>query len=415
MIQPLLRFGRARMRLAAALAGGVVFLAGGAWALSALTVPSRPPTGPAGPGAPAAAAAEGRPHPLGPTLRLPGLLDEASVRQAVGRLTLGRVGPVSQALHVVRLFGPAAECSTAQGRVVLLDTLLEHEQSLAFFDGRPTLIDTRYGVRCKTQERRNAQQQLYRETHANQLLAVLGEVGVPLNHPVSTADGRRAVRDLLNDAMATFELGQVEIEWSALAFALYLPPQDSWQDQHGTRHTFDELAREMMRRPFHANLPCAGTHLLYSLTALLRADEEAPVLSEPVRAQLREHLRQAVQRVCSAQAADGSWDLLWYEDLVRPAGPPPASVSPPANVPAVLATGHQAEWLIRLPPELLPPEDCLARAARWLHVRLLADPASMLEENYCPYSHAGKVLAELVLTPPVRPEGPEEQCPAASR
>jgi hypothetical protein len=410
MIHAVLRLRRGPARIAAALAAGVLLLSAAAWGLSTLTAPAHLAGGLAGRSTPAGPAAEGRPHAIEPTVRLPGLIDEASVRQAVGRLAPDRLGSVSYALHVLRLFGPAAECRGERGRTVVLEALLDNDQSLASF-GMPTLVDTRYGVRCRTVEPRNARYQLWREAHPNQLLAVLSEVGVPLSRPLSTPGGRRAVRHLLEDALANFELGDTQLEWSALSFALYLPPQDSWQDKYGVRYTFDGLAQELMGRPFRPESPCAGTHQLYTLTALLRVDAEAPVLSPPVREQLREYLRQTAERAVRAQAPDGNWDVRWYEESGRPAAPQKPEAG--ADVGAVLATGHHMEWLMRLPPEMVPPEDCLARAARWLHVRLLADPASALAENYCPYSHAGRVLGDLVVPPAVRPGGQEEQTPAS--
>jgi hypothetical protein len=400
-----------RGRVAVMLAGGCIFLAGSAGALSTWALPVRSPASPAGQGESARTAAEGRPHAIEPTVRLPGLIDEVSVRQSVRRLDPGRVDSVSLALHALRLFGPAAECQGEQGREALLDVVLEHERGLAHFGGMPTLIDTGYGVRCRTAHPRNVRRQLWREGHPNQFLAVLGEVGVPLNRPLSTGNGRRVVRHLLEDALATFDLEHGQFEWSALAFALYLPPRSSWEDKYGNRYTFDDLARELMRRPFSPESPCAATHQLYSLTALLRADEKAPVLSGPVRGQLREYLRQAAEQVCRAQAADGNWGPHWYEPQGRPERPPQGAAE---NAAAVLATGHHVEWLTRLPPEMVPSQERLARAVRWLHVRLLSDPAPVLGEHYCPYSHAARVLMDLVLAPSARLEGLQGHTPLVS-
>ena len=132
--------------------------------------------------------------------------------------------------------------------------------------------------------RRDARWQPERQAHEDQLLAVLAEAGVPLSTPLTTGRGQASAQRLLDDTLANFDLKQAEPEWSALSVVLYLPPQRSWTDKYGKVLTFDDLAEELMDRTFQANLPCAGTHLIYTLTALLRADEQEPVLTPTVRA-----------------------------------------------------------------------------------------------------------------------------------
>jgi len=61
----------------------------------------------------------------------------------------------------------------------------------------------------------------------------------------------------------------------------------------------------------------------------------------------------------------------------------------------VLTTGHHVEWLMLLPPDLQPPRECFQVALRWLQVRLEVDDLDTIRQNYCPYSHAGRVLRVL--------------------
>ena len=342
------------------------------------------------PGAAFVAAPRDRPVHVGFSVALTSPVEGAQVRAAVARLARPHPQDLAEVLHVLRVFGPDASIPMAgePSGIKVLDLALDYERSRAYFRTGPTLIDTRDGVRCRKVETSDLNKRHEKEAHEDQLLAALAELGVPLGHVLTTSRGARSVRRLLDDALAKFDLKQPEIEWSALAFALYVPPRVSWQDRFGTRTTFDDLAAEMMRRPFDETRACAGTHLVYSLTVMLRVDEMTPVFTEPVRRQVRSYLERLVAAAVRNQWPDGVWDLNWYAD---------APAMPKRNEgegwTSVLATGHQVEWLAILPTDLLPPRPPLLRALRWLHGQLQAASEAQLTEHFCPYSHAGRVLS----------------------
>src|SRR5262249_41994153 len=142
---------------------------------------------------------------------------------------------LSNMLHVLRLYGPhhGEIMPPAAHAEPWLEVLLDHDRSRARFQGQATLIDTRDGIRCREVERDAGRGQPERQSHPDQLLAVLGELGVPLDRPVSTAGGARTVAALLADSLANFDLDKREPEWTALAYALYLPPRKQWTDKFG--------------------------------------------------------------------------------------------------------------------------------------------------------------------------------------
>jgi hypothetical protein len=335
---------------------------------------------------------------VGPTLDLAGPLDGARIVEAVERVpTAGLPRSLSLSLHVMRLFG--AEVTQGDPKTGAPVPGLDHRVNKVFFPENPSLVQTREGVRCRVAERQNAARQPEREAHVDQLLAVLAEAGVPLTRPLSTARGASTVGALLDDSLANFDLKAGEIEWSALAFALYLPPRTSWADKYGRVTTFDQLAGEMMRRPVDEKTSCGGTHLLYSLTILLRADQQRPVLSPPTREAVRAFLAAKVKGLAASQRAAGYWTLDWYlhdggSSDGTSAGDPhePALEPDPKSANEVLVTGHHLEWMMLLPADLRPPDACFIRGAGWLLGRLASDPLPMLVEHYCPYSHAALVL-----------------------
>ncbi len=314
-------------------------------------------------------------------------------------------------LHVVRLFGADYRGATHTGDTKqgpsFLQVLLNCDTSRAAFGGEPTLIDTRDGVRCRVINYASDDRQPAREAHSDQLLAVLGELGIPLSESITTAGGRRSVRQLLDDSTANFDLRQPEIEWSALAYGLYLPPERIWRDKFGEWHTFDELVHELIRRPYRQ--ACSGTHLLYSLTILLRVDATSAILSPAAREAAITHLGRTAEALRYCQFPEGSWPADWDQFQQTMPAPPNRG----EHWRQVLVTGHHLEWLLRLPDDLRPGDDCLLRAAQWLLIHLEQDDRQLLEQYYCPYSHAGSVLAQLTGREATR-RGPDHQLARSS-
>ena len=359
--------------------------------------PGRPPAAARAEGPAASRPPRDSPVSLRPTLTFADELDARAVDPLVERLRQDRPVSVSDALHVLRLFGPDAVCKPANGEgapLPVLDTILDYETGSAYFGGSgPPLIDTREGVRSRVVFRRDARWQPERQAHDDQLLAILAEVGVPLSRRVRTPGGEHTVRNILDDTLANFDLKKQEIEWSALSVALYLPPRNSWFDKYGQRFTLDDVATELMARLYRPRLSCAGTHLLYSMTALMRADEQYAVLTPGVREELREKLREAACALPRSQSPDGMWGADWASPLRETAGAGSPGAAPRGD--QILATGHHVEWLMLLPPDMAPPRECLLAALRGLQVRLQADDPQLMRQNYCPYSHAARVLRVL--------------------
>jgi hypothetical protein len=325
------------------------------------------------------------------------MLEAAAVQKAVGRLETERPDSLSNVLHVLRLLQQSNPCYETRSprQEEWLELLLDYDKSRAYFGGQSSLIETREGVRCRVALVRESSKRPERQAHPDQLLSVLAELGVPLSRPLSTKDGTQSVKEMLDDSLANFDIQKDELEWSALAYALYLPPQQCWTDKFGRVHTLDDLVEELARRSFEKRA-CAGTHLLYSLAVMFRADHEAPVLTASTRARLRAYLAGMAEKVMRSQSSDGYWSLDWYLPL-SVKGVTKAKREP-QGVGEVLVTGHQLEWLLLLPPEFKIPPGSILQAGRWLQVRLLTDPKETLAKQLCPYSHSARVLLALART-----------------
>jgi hypothetical protein len=378
--------------LAAAVAAGGALLRGARRAAEE--------TGPSGAGAATLASADSaRATPLEVRPLVRGLLPLAEAQRRWLRRQIqppaGERISVSYCYHWLRVHGrdPAARTGPFPSRDAALELLTDQQAGEAYF-GRPPVVRTRSGARFPTADADAAAAEFSLEAHRDQGLATLAELGVPLTHPLRIAGETFPLREVLRDSLANFHLGQEELTWTALAYALYLPPANHWVNRYGESFSFDDVVGELLGRPLD-KASCAGTHLLYSLTILARVDRQMPVLSGPVRDRLWERLGHSVDVARRTQDAGGFWRVDWNRELLGAA--PAEGWSRPPDLPwtRLLATGHLAEWMLYLPPEVRPPADDLRRAGRWLYRQLHTHSAAQLQEWFCPCAHAVCVLRQL--------------------
>lgn len=229
--------------------------------------------------------------------------------------------------------------------------------------------------------------------HVDQLLAGLAEVGTPLDFPVRTPTGKSRVRSMLERSLLTFSLNQHECEWSALAYALYLPPVDAWVSSEGQSVTFDAIAARLMRGELSRGA-CYGNHRLHGLVMFLRVDEEHAILSPTCRARVVEHLERATATLTQSQHVDGYWDKNWSKG--RPtlwsSDEQEAEELDPLGD-RLQVTGHVLEWLALSPEEVLPPRNVLITAGQWLAQAVIDLDEQERQDGYPFLTHAGRALA----------------------
>ena len=118
---------------------------------------------------------------------------------------------------------------------------------------------------------------------------------MPGSFPMSASGKPFTLHDLVADSIANFHLGQEEIEWTALTYISWLPPERQWTNKFGETFTFDQLATELMRRRFE-EATCVGSHVVQAMVVLLRVDREVcSVLSQDVRTIMVKRLRDIVR------------------------------------------------------------------------------------------------------------------------
>jgi hypothetical protein len=193
-----------------------------------------------------------------------------------------------------------------------------------------------------------------------------------------------ALEDVVRHSLANFDSEQ-ELEFTAVAYSRWLPPETAWTDRYGEEHDFDQLTDALLRRvPQHT--ACYGCHTPYALVNLLRANERHRILRASTVRRLEARLVEVSRLLERNQDASGVWFGLWY----KCSEPAPGHSR---GLQAIWVTGHQLEWIALAPQRVRPALGCIKRAARAL-VRLLPEHSYMTAANTYPqFSHACRALA----------------------
>jgi hypothetical protein len=320
----------------------------------------------------------------------PEVVSDEQLRAALGRLVprfRGKRVSVASVDHAIRFWGPNAtfadpDCLSGEE---LRRLLLDHKAFAAYYGAETPalLVDTDAGVRLRVQEG------VASSSHYDHTLAGLAEVGTPLDFPVRTPERQTTLAAVLEQSLRDFSLNQVEYEWSALAYALYLPPSTHWVSTEGQTIDFDRLARRIMRQRLPQGV-CLANHRMHALVVLLRVNEQIPILSEAGRIEITDYLKRVTEKLVASQHAEGYWTRQW------PGGEEGESSGGRLDrdplLQQILATGHPLEWWALAPVEVQPPHEVVKKAAQWI-CRTIDDLSpEQIESYYSPLSHAGRAL-----------------------
>jgi hypothetical protein len=221
-------------------------------------------------------------------------------------------------------------------------------------------------------------------------MACLAEVGTPLDFPVVTPGKQTTYRALVEQSLRDFSLNQIEYEWSALTYALFLPPCTHWRTSEGQEVSFDTLAERIMREDLPKGV-CFANHRLHALVMFLRIDEQTPILSPAERGQVIEYLKRVTAMLVAHQHPDGFFNGDWPHSA--PTDSKPSDRDGDNQVDRILETGHALEWWSLAPAEIHPPRSVLASAGQWL-VRAIDDlTPEQVREQFTFLSHACRALA----------------------
>ena len=231
------------------------------------------------------------------------------------------------------------------------------------------------------------------ESHRDQCLAGFGNAGLSLRSPLRFDQGKDSTLDsVLQDSLATFDRTQKEIEWTAIAYAFYLPPTKTWHDRFGDLHSFDELALELIQRPLFRST-CGGFHRIQAVADIVGADVIQPLLSPEVRQKAIRWMDQFIVKLEQEQLPDGSWGPDWTRSMdsltKRPVSQSLDSVSD-----RLLITSHATACILTLPPNSAPDPATTSRAVQWLRTSLRKGKPESYWDAVCPFTHTLEALRQ---------------------
>ena len=326
-----------------------------------------------------------------PTYDYDVVVGDEQLRRVLTKLRPKKLGAKTKLNHIdhaLRFWTPAAKFADPSffSGEELRGILTDHRRFAELYGpNTPSLLlDGPRGVRVRVQEG------LTSASHFDHTVGGLAEVGTPLDFPIVTPTHATTYRAMVEQALADFQLNQIEYEWSSLMMISLLPPGKRWIDHEGQEITFDRLAHRLMREELPRGV-CFGNHRLHALTMFLRLDDEQHVLSPGVRGEIIAFLTDATSRLVRHQHSDGYWDGKWPD---RPAaGDTKDTVTGDAAADRILATGHALEWWALAPVECHPPRETLAKAGQWLVRTIDALTPEQTEGYYTYLTHAGRSLA----------------------
>ncbi|QDV51505.1 hypothetical protein [Gimesia fumaroli] len=268
--------------------------------------------------------------------------------------------------------------------IEMRDFLIDHARFLASWgdDASPLLVDEPKGISIRWGS------QVGGSVHHDHWLASLTEAGIHLDEPVF-APARRDmdINDVIQQSLRDFRLDEREVEWSAMAFGLWIPPVKQWKTTDGRSVSFDQIVQRLIRGHKKFGV-CVGTHRVYSLMLLIRLDDEYDILSDRARANAYGYLERVRDLISVCQFEDGHWPANWMDGKT--------ALTNPEEIPEyknVIATGHHLEWLAIAPKELHPPHEQIVKAAKWIINNTTSHTEDEILQKYTFYSHVGNALA----------------------
>jgi hypothetical protein len=206
-------------------------------------------------------------------------------------------------------------------------------------------------------------------------------------------DGRSfRIIDVLLGSIESFRLKQRELEWTAIAYSIYLPPRSTWTNRFEEETSFDDLAKELMSRSLKT-ASCGAIHRFSALTTIAEADRTAHFLSASCRKRARTFVRDAIDVAIEKQQQDGAWNIGWFASLeTQTPGDDIESYLSDSDAARLLVTGHMIEWFRSLPIDTAIPTNTIARAETWLANALKRVSEEECWRDYCPWAHAKKAI-----------------------
>jgi len=147
--------------------------------------------------------------------------------------------------------------------------------------------------------------------HQGQLLAIFGQINVPLNYPVYASKQKFTVSDILQREMRDCKVN-TELTFTLIGLAHYTDSETTWISGDGQDWSLPRVIQEELTQPI-VGAACGGTHRLMGFGHALRRRraEGKPIDGQWERAD--RYVKDFVNYTWSLQNRDGSMSTSWYE------------------------------------------------------------------------------------------------------
>lgn len=315
---------------------------------------------------------------------------EATLRKLYPRLR-GPQPKMNHIDHAYRIWGPDAvfDDPEALSGAEMRELLFNHQKFAQVWPKSP-------GFSYKTEEGCwgiRSREGIDTSAHTDHTLASVSEIGITRDYPVITSEGQTTFAELVETSLSDFSVGQMEYEWSILAYALVLPPTTTWITSEGQQIDFDILAERLMREML-PNGVCFGLHRIAALIAIVRVDSDVvKILSPAKREKVLRYLTVVSQQLVKTQHPYGYWDSGWIGTKPQVEENEEDDIAGDELRDRIIATGHILEGMALAPKEVHPPREVLIRAAQWIIRALDQVEQSKIKEQYAFATHAANALA----------------------
>lgn len=105
------------------------------------------------------------------------------------------------------------------------------------------------------------------EGHANQSLAILSMLGLPLTHELQAGDKTITIGDMIAHAKKEIN-DKEEVAWSLWSMSRYLGTNETWRNKDGEVWNLERMVelqlKKLLSKPMMKS-PCGGTHAMFAL------------------------------------------------------------------------------------------------------------------------------------------------------
>ncbi|HVA47107.1 MAG TPA: hypothetical protein VNH11_12135 [Pirellulales bacterium] len=300
---------------------------------------------------------------------------------------------VSHLLHWMRVFAdPSSEEFIPDTAREVISLLTDARKIESRFGQAAVIVETDHGIRYLSGLVNRKLRVDSRPAHPFQELAAFAEAGLPASKPISTASRTRVLGDAVRDCLLNVQLREgrrAEPEW-ALCVAAHYSAVAAWTNRWGEMISLDGWASFLLDRE-PTRFCCGGTHLLQSLALLLRLarGNEDIALGRRMSERVRNRCSELSRSLADSQSPEGTWGAHWIK----------GAATADYRHRDLHITAHVIEAQLYLPEDLRIAHDSVRRALNCLERAFTLASDDDVMSDYCPYSHAGRVLLRCSATP----------------